>query len=71
MAHYSYKDVCSGIPAHIEEKFTEEHGCEPDGNPNYDGDYWVLTGMWIDELQEEIENLKSQLSEIKREKNGN
>ncbi|MGL5284266.1 MAG: hypothetical protein ACRC8W_21390 [Plesiomonas shigelloides] len=58
MAHYSYKDVCYQIPSHIEERFKEENGRDPDGDPNYDGDYWSLTAMWIEELENKIASLE-------------
>lgn len=58
MAYYSYKDVCYNIPSHIEEKFTEESGREPDGDPNYNGDYWTLAAMWIEELESKIAELE-------------
>lgn len=58
MAHYSYKDVCYQIPNHIEERFKEETGREPDGDAGYDGDYWSLTAMWIEELEDKISTLE-------------
>ena len=64
MAHYSYKDVCYSIPQHIEERFKEEHGCEPDGDPNYNGDCWTLAAMWIEELENKIAELE-QLNEVR------
>ena len=58
MAYYSYKDVCYQIPSHIEERFKEETGREPDGDPNYNGDYWSLAAMWIEELEVKIATLE-------------
>lgn len=58
MAYYSYKEVCYQIPNHIEERFKEETGREPDGDPNYNGDYWSLTAMWIEELEDKISTLE-------------
>lgn len=55
MASYSYKDVCNQIPPHIEARFEFLYGREPDGDPNYNGDYWTLTAMWIEELLDDLE----------------
>lgn len=66
MACYSYKEVVCSIPPEYESKFNDEFGRESDGNPNYDGDYWTITGMWIDDLQAEIEMLKAELSKYKK-----
>lgn len=64
MAYYSYKEVCHQIPNHIEERFKEETGREPDGDPNYNGDYWSLTAMWIEELENEIDRLNKVVREL-------
>lgn len=58
MAWYTYKDVCYSIPSHIEERFEQEHQREPDCDPNYNGDYWTLVAMWIEELEATIKSLK-------------
>ena len=58
MAAYSYKDVVYAIPQSITDAFIEEHGHEPDGDPNYDGDDWTLASMWIDQLQARIKELE-------------
>ena len=63
MAYYSYKDLCYQIPSHIEERFVEENGCEPDGDPNYNGDYWTLAAMWVAELEAENARL---IAEVQR-----
>lgn len=54
MASYSYKDVCNQIPPHIEARFEYLYGREPDGDPNYNGDYWTLTAMWVEELLDDL-----------------
>ena len=54
MAYYTYKSVCHDIPSHIEEKFEERYGREPDGDPNYNGDCWTLVSMWIEELENDL-----------------
>lgn len=62
MAYYSYKDVCYSIPEHIEDKFIKEYEREPDGDPNYDGDYWTLASMWIEDLTSKISELESKVT---------
>lgn len=67
MACYTYKEVCYNIPSHIEEAFEEKFGCEPDGDPNYNGDCWTLTAMWIEEMEGEIDDLNQQILDLKLE----
>jgi hypothetical protein len=57
MAHYSYKDVCYSVPSHFEETFKERHGRDFDEDPNYNGDYWIIVGEWIESLEKQIEEL--------------
>ena len=59
MARYAYKDVCFRTPEHIFKKFIEEHKRDHDQDSNYDGDYWITTGMWIDELESKIKELEA------------
>ena len=64
MAYYSYKDLCYQIPSHIEEQFKTESGREPDGDPNYNGDYWTLAAMWVSELETENNRLTSEVKRL-------
>lgn len=59
MAHYTYKDVCYDVPKKYIEGFEEKYGREFDSDPNYDGDYWIVVGDWIDDMQKEIAELKA------------
>lgn len=54
MAYYTYKRVVDNIPEYYKDKFEEEHGVEPDGDPNYNGDDWLLVSMWIEDLKKGI-----------------
>ena len=60
MACYSYKDVVYGIPEKYTTEFIKERGVEPDGDPNYNGDDWILTGMWIRDLESKIKELEEE-----------
>ncbi len=54
MAAYSYKEVLHSIPDFIIEKYEEECGCEYEMEPNYEGDGWDVTAMYIEHLEEQI-----------------
>ena len=47
MAWYAYKDVCHNIPDSYIDGFKEKYGSDFDGDPNYDGDYWVVVADYI------------------------
>lgn len=64
MAYYTYKDLCYQIPSHIEERFVEEHGREPDGDPNYNGDYWTLAAMYVAELESDVATMRKLLEDV-------
>jgi len=59
MAAYSYKDVCYNIPQIYEERFEGKHCCEFDANANYDGDYWIVTGEYIEDLEKRIKQYQA------------
>ena len=61
MAWYAYKDVCHNIPDSYIDGFKEKYGSDFDGDPNYDGDYWVVVADYIEDLLSEIKELKSEL----------
>lgn len=64
MAYYTYKDLCYQIPSHIEERFVEEHGRDPDGYPNYNGDYWTLAAMYVAELESNVAEMRRLLESV-------
>lgn len=66
MGCYAYKDVCYRIPDKYIDGFKEKYGVEFDGDCNYDGDYWVVTADYIDDLLEEIKELKFRLEELEK-----
>ena len=66
MAHYAYKNVVYDlIPVGFRERFVRDFeqnsGTDFDGDPNYDGDEWLLTEAYIKSLKEEISDLKERL----------
>lgn len=80
MASYSYKNVCFKIPEqYINEGFKERYGRDFEGDPNYDGDYWIAVDDWIIDLlleaqaynamREERDALKAELALVKEERN--
>lgn len=54
MANYTYKDVCYDIPSFYEERFEEKHNREFDSDPNYNGDYWIIVGEYISDLEKRL-----------------
>lgn len=46
MAHYSYKLVRDLLPKHI----IDDMGADYEGDGNYDGDQWVATEAYIEQL---------------------
>lgn len=58
MAYYTYKEVVHQIPQEYRDKFKEEYSKEPDDDPNYNGDDWLLTALWIKDLQGKIEDME-------------
>jgi len=67
MAHYSYKDCCYDIDypkfQELIAKF-EEAGNECDHDSNYDGDYWLIAAMWINELRETVKAKEVRIAEL-------
>ena len=59
MAHYTYKDLCYGIPAHYEETFEDKYSRDFDYDSNYNGDYWVIASDYVTDLETRIEEFKS------------
>lgn len=59
MANYSYKDLCYSIPAHYEDTFEDRHGSAFDGDPNYNGDYWVVASEYVEDLENRIAEYKA------------
>lgn len=61
MAHYAYKEVCYDIDydkfSELKARFEKENKRECDDNANYDGDYWLIAAMWIDELRAQVAEL--------------
>jgi len=58
MAYYTYKDVVNNLPYHYEETFEERHGREHDMDSNYNGDYWISAGEYIEDLERRLEEFK-------------
>ena len=54
MGHYTYKDLCYGIPAHYEETFEEKYNREFDYDFNYNGDYWTIASDYVTDLEKRI-----------------
>ena len=57
MAAYTYKDVY--LPEGIIEEWEEINEVECDYDPNYNGDLWSVTAMYIDKLIGRIEELEN------------
>lgn len=57
MAYYSYKELCYQIPEYINKAFVDEFNREPDGDPGYDGDYWTLAAMYVEDLIKQRDEL--------------
>lgn len=64
MAAYSYKDTISMIPSHYFQKFEKEFEVECDCDPGYDGDYWILAGMYIEDLEKSVKELTAKIEEL-------
>jgi hypothetical protein len=52
MASYAYKDVVYGLP-----DWTTEAIDNYDGDPNYDGDAWTATAIYINFLERRVRAL--------------
>ena len=61
MASYSYKELCYQIPEYINKAFVDEFKREPDGDPGYDGDYWTLAAMYVEDLIKQRDELLAAL----------
>ena len=59
MANYTYKDTVYSLPCYYEESFEERHGREHDMDSNYNGDYWISAGEYIEDLERRLEEFKS------------
>jgi len=64
MASYSYKDLCYSIPENYAKGFEEKYGREFDCDANYNGDYWVIASDYVDDLLQEINQLKAKITEL-------
>lgn len=63
MGHYAYKDVIHEIPKrYFDENFKKNHGRECDCDPGYDGDYWIATSDYIEDLKEVLINVKKAIN---------
>lgn len=58
MGHYTYKDARELLPEGYVEAFEAKYKREYDWDGNYDGDQWIAVADYIEELQEEIKQLK-------------
>ena len=54
MSVYSYKDVCYNIPQIYKDRFEEKHSREFKGGADCNGDYWIVTGEYIEDLEKRI-----------------
>lgn len=69
MAAYTYKKVYRKIPEHIYSVFTEVYdGEEPDDDPGYNGDLWLLTDLYITELENKVSLLEEVVRNGQEEK---
>jgi hypothetical protein len=70
MGYYTYKSVRDLLPDEYRsdqmiishccgEKCLHKTKCTYDGDPGYDGDMWLVTSYYIEDLQKEIEQLKA------------
>lgn len=66
MANYSYKELASCVKQSIVDDFEERYGRECDWDPNYDGDLHTLSVMTINELEQEIIDLRVELEQARR-----
>lgn len=59
MAYYNYKRVRDLRPDRYttDEHFQAKHRSTYDGGADYDGDDWIATADYIEDLQEEIRRL--------------
>lgn len=72
MAAYSYKLVCHRpeLEPYIE-AFEKKYGEEFDGDANYDGDCWIVASDYIDDLEDERDELVKALRAIHAEVHAN
>ena len=64
MAYYTYKRVCYELVPddwrqQWEAKFKELNDREPDGDPGYNGDYWIMAGDFIEEQKAQLDAAKA------------
>lgn len=63
MARYAYKEVCYYmLPPEYTENFEEKYGREFDHDANYDGDYWIVVGDYIQDLKDKIAQLEEDIN---------
>lgn len=62
MAYYNYKRVRDLIPEAFTKEFEvqwlEDTGREFEGSADYDGDLWILAAVYIEAIQNKINELK-------------
>lgn len=67
MGYYTYKDVCHREDfVKLRERMVAD-GFEDDGDPNYDGSYWSIASELLDEKDERIKALESDVDRIRAE----
>lgn len=63
MAYYAYKQVRDLLPErYTSTLFEEREGRSFDGTADYDGDYYIAAALYIEDLLEEIKNLKEKIN---------
>lgn len=63
MAYYAYKQVRDLLPEpYTSSLFKERTGQAFEGTADYDGDYYIAAALYIEDLLEEIKNLKEKIN---------
>lgn len=50
------------LPLEYAENFEEKYGREFDHDANYDGDYWIVVGDYIQDLKDKIAQLEENIN---------
>ena len=67
MGAYNYKQVCHREDfSDAEKEWEKAEGVECDGDPGYDGHYWLITAYLLDKKDAEIADLRSRVEALER-----